>query len=152
MVQVTLRKALLDDAETVHSLVRELGYPELDDQTFGVGFEAVLANPTQQALVAEVDGQVVGFMSLNIKPQVRLAGLLATIDELVVTESARGRGVGKALVEFAKAVAVRVGAGRLELHTARKRASYERGFYTKNGFAEIDSAVLRWEGTAPPRS
>jgi GNAT superfamily N-acetyltransferase len=81
----------------------------------------------------------------------RRSWLLATIDELVVTEDARGRGVGKQLVDFAKSVAVRVGARRLELHTARKRPSYERGFYVKNGFTEIDSAVLRWEDASPSR-
>ena len=76
----------------------------------------------------------------------RLAGCMVTIDELVVTAGARGAGIGARMLELAKAEAARVGARRLELHTARRRASYERGFYVKNGFAEVDSAVMRWEG------
>jgi GNAT superfamily N-acetyltransferase len=71
------------------------------------------------------------------------AGLLVTIDEMVVAETARGAGVGARLLEHAKAEATRVGARRLELHTARPRPSYERGFYVKNGFVEVDSAVMR---------
>jgi (aminoalkyl)phosphonate N-acetyltransferase len=144
MTQPTLRKTTVGDAEAVRSLVEELGYGPLDPQTFSLGLEAVLADPSQQLLVAEADGQVVGFMSLDIKPQVRLVGLVATIDELVVAERARGMGIGKKLVEFAKAEALRTGARRLELHTARKRPSYERAFYVKNGFTEVDSAVMRW--------
>jgi GNAT superfamily N-acetyltransferase len=139
-----LRKTTLADAEAVRALVEELGYGPLEASTFARGLAAVLEDPAQQLLVAEVDEEVVGFMSLDIKPQVRLVGLVVTIDELVVTERARGRGVGKRLVDFAKAEAIRTGARRLELHTARKRPSYERGFYVKNGFTEVDSAVLRW--------
>jgi GNAT superfamily N-acetyltransferase len=65
---------------------------------------------------------------------------------MVVTERARGTGLGGKLLELAKSEATRVGARRLELHTARGRPAYTRGFYVKNGFVEVDSAVLRWEG------
>jgi PhnO protein len=139
-----LRRTTLADAGAVRSLVEELGYGPLDPHAFSLGLEAVLADPAQQLLVAEVEGQVVGFMSLDVKPQVRLVGLVVTIDELVVAARARGLGIGKKLVEFAKAEAIRTGARRLELHTGRKRPSYERGFYVKNGFTEVDSAVMRW--------
>ena len=144
MTAPTLRKTTLADAEAVRALIEELGYGPLDEHAFSLGLAAVLADPAQQLLVAEVEELVVGFMSLDIKPQVRLVGLVVTIDELVVTERARGRGVGRLLVDFAKAEAIRTRARRLELHTARKRPSYEREFYVKNGFTEVDSAVLRW--------
>jgi PhnO protein len=149
MTEPTLRRTIPADAEAVRFLIEELGYGPLDERTFALGLEAVLADPAQQLLVAEADGQLLGFMSLDIKPQVRLTGPVATIDELVVSERARGLGIGTKLVEFAKAEAIRAGARRLELHTARKRPSYERGFYVKNGFAEVDSAVMRIEWTRP---
>jgi GNAT superfamily N-acetyltransferase len=136
----------------VCALIRELGYGGFDDEAFVRGFTAVLADPAQQVVVAERQGQILGLMSLAARPQVRLAGLVVSIDELVVTERARGRGVGTRLVEFAKAEAARLGARRLELHTARGRPSYARGFYVKNGFAEVDSAVMRWECTGSSSS
>ena len=95
---------------------------------------------------AELRGAVVGLMSLSMRPQIRLAGLIMTVDELVVAEGARGAGVGAALIELAKSEARRAGARRLELLTARGRPSYSRLFYVKNGFAEVDSAVMRWQG------
>jgi N-acetylglutamate synthase-like GNAT family acetyltransferase len=85
-------------------------------------------------------------MAVSRRPQIRLAGDVMTIDELVVTETARGKGVGARLLDTAKREAARIGARRLELFTARMRASYSRGFYAKNGFIEVDSALMRWEG------
>jgi PhnO protein len=146
MVEVTLRKATPSDAEPARVLIGELGYGGLDEQTFARGFAAVLADPAQHVVVADQGGRVVGLMSLCIKPQVRLAGFVVTVDELVVTERARGVGIGTKLLEFAKAEASRIEARRLELHTARRLLSYERGFYAKNGFTEVDSAVMRCEG------
>jgi N-acetylglutamate synthase-like GNAT family acetyltransferase len=146
MAQISARGATIGDAESVRALVGELGYGGLDEQTFHRGFASVLADPGQQVLLAEREGRVVGLMSLSVRAQIRLAGLAVSIDELVVTEGARGEGIGTKLLEWAKAEAVRIGARRLELHTARRLPSYERGFYAKNGFTEVDSAVLRWEG------
>lgn len=149
MFEPTLRKVNLADADAVRSLIEELGYGPLDERTFILGLEAVLADPAQQLVVAEVDGRVVGFMSLDFTPQVRLMGLVVTIGELVVAARARGLGIGKKLVDLAKAEASRTGARRLELHTGRGRPSYERGFYVKNGFTEVDSAVMRIVWTSP---
>ncbi len=144
-MQITLREATSEDTEAARLLIGELGYEGLDGPTFSRGLNAVLADPAQQVVLAECEGHVVGLMSLGAKPQLRLAGIVVTIDELVVSERARDAGVGAELLAFAKAEATRLGAHRLELHTARARPSYARGFYVKNGFEEVDSAVMRWE-------
>jgi hypothetical protein len=36
-----------------------------------------------------------------------------------------------------------LGVKRIELATHRGRTSYKRSFYEKNGFIEVDAAVLR---------
>jgi N-acetylglutamate synthase-like GNAT family acetyltransferase len=146
MSTASFRLATAADAETVRGLVEELGYGGLDGQTFAAGFAAVLADQAQQVWLAELGGRVVALMTLAIRPQVRLGGAVMTIDELVVAEGARAAGVGTKLVERAKAEATKAGVRRLELHTARGRPSYTRGFYAKCGFVEVDSAVMRWEG------
>jgi GNAT superfamily N-acetyltransferase len=146
MDEVTLRKATPEDASAARSLIGELGYRGLDPQSFARSFAAVLAEPAQGVWIAELGGRAVGLMSLSVRPQMRLAGMVVTIDEMVVTESARGIGIGAHFLELARDEASRVGARRLELQTARRRASYERAFYVKNGFREVDSAVMRWDG------
>jgi N-acetylglutamate synthase-like GNAT family acetyltransferase len=144
--EIALRKATSADATSALALVRELGYGGLDELIFARVFSAVLDAPSQQVWLAEQNDVIAGLMSIIIKPQIRLAGFVVTIDELVVTEASRGEGVGTKLLDLAKAEALRVRARRLELHTARGRPSYERGFYVKNGFTEVDSAVMRWNG------
>ena len=144
--ETTLRKATRADAAAAHVLLHELGYEKLDAPSFRAAFEAVLADPLQTVWLAERDGQVLGLMSLSRRPQLRLGGLIVTVDEMVVAERARGSGVGARLLQLAKMEATRAGARRLELLTGRGRPSYERGFYVKNGFVEIDSAVMRWPG------
>ncbi|HLK39495.1 MAG TPA: GNAT family N-acetyltransferase [Polyangiaceae bacterium] len=142
--RVVLRLARAVDLAAVHTLIEELGYDHLEKDAFALGYHAVLADAAQQVWVAELEGVVVGLMSLSARPQMRLAGPILSVDELVVSEGARGAGVGRKLIDRAKSEAVRLGARRLELETARGRPSYARRFYPKNGFDEVDSAVMRW--------
>ena len=141
---LTLRRALTADAGAAGALLRDLGYEDLDPAAFGRAFAAVLTDPQQQVWLAVDGDRPVGLMSLSTRPQLRLAGPIMTVDELVVTPATRGTGVGAALLGVAKSEAVRIGARRLELLTRRGRPSYTRGFYVKNGFTEVDSAVMRW--------
>lgn len=146
MTNVALRLAGAVDLASVQMLIEELGYTGIDGDAFARGYAAVLDDAAQHIWLAELRGIVVGLMSLSMRPQIRLAGPIMTIDELVVAEGARGAGVGKQLLQLATREASRVGARRLELLTARGRPSYTRRFYVKNGFTEVDSAVMRWEG------
>ncbi len=121
----------------------ELGYPNLEFNEFAGTYAAVQKNPAMTLLVAEYDGDVVGLASLSRRPQLRLAGDLITIDELVVADRTRGLGVGRAILQRVKSMSQELGARRLELETTRTRESYERRFYVKNGFTEANSAVMR---------
>ena len=141
-----LRRAERGDAEAVRALIGELGYGGHDPETFAGGFARVLEDPASIVWLAEDDGRALGVMALSHRPQIRLCASLMTVDEIVVAEDARGKGVGQVLLERAKEEARKAGATRLELHTQRARPSYARGFYAKAGFVEVDSAVMRWEG------
>ena len=142
-MDITLRLARAGDLASVHALIEELGYTGIEPEAFARGYTAVLADSAQCIWLAEVRGVVVGLLSLSTRPQIRLAGPITTVDELVVAQGVRGAGVGKELIELAKREARRAGARRLELLTARGRPSYARQFYVRNGFAEVDSAVMR---------
>jgi N-acetylglutamate synthase-like GNAT family acetyltransferase len=140
----SIRAAVPSDTTPLLALLHELGYTELDADVYARTFELVLAHPEIRVLVAEDESaRVVGLLALSHRPQLRLAGTLVTIDELVVAQGARGRGVGRTLIERAKAIAAELGAKRVELLTNRTRESYSRGFYVKNGFVEASSAVMR---------
>lgn len=144
-----IRSAEASDLDAAYALVVALGYPDLEREAFARAFPAVLEHPETLVLVAEEaeTGQLVGLMSLSHRPTLRLGGVIASIDELVIAGRARGLGVGGALLARAKTEAARLGARRLELTTNRARESYRRGFYVKNGFAEANSALMRWAPT-----
>jgi N-acetylglutamate synthase-like GNAT family acetyltransferase len=142
--KVSIRRANESDLQAIFNLMAELGYPGLPSERFGETYDRVLKHPAMRLIVAEDDtGAIVGMASVNIRPQLRLTSDLVTIDELVVSGSARGGGVGRALLDHVKALAKKLSAGRLELETNRARESYRREFYVKNGFVEANSAVMR---------
>jgi GNAT superfamily N-acetyltransferase len=145
-VEFTIRRALETDEAAAHRLMAELGYSGINPVDFKKVFAEVLNHRDSFVFLAEADsGRVIGLMSISHRPQLRLAGILVCIDELVIAAEARGLGVGKALLNEAKGIAGQLGAKRLELHTNRGRISYQRAFYVKNGFSESNSAVMRLE-------
>jgi GNAT superfamily N-acetyltransferase len=145
---VTIRSAIEQDLVSVYSLIVALGYPHLEQNEFENTFKAVIAHAENIILLAEVENsQAVGLMTISHRPQLRLAGTILCIDELVVSDQARGLGVGRALIKQAKQIAIELKAERIELHTNRTRESYRRQFYLNNGFTEANSALMRMEKT-----
>jgi 8-oxo-dGTP diphosphatase len=95
---------------------------------------------TMDVLVAEVDGQVVGFLALSFISA--LSGLRALIDDLAVDPAHRRQGIGAALVEAAIQRADRRGATHLLVDTSRGDPS-ARDFYQVCGFEAGGIAPLR---------
>jgi GNAT superfamily N-acetyltransferase len=82
-------------------------------------------------------------VTLSHRPQLRMRGRIATIDELVVTASWRRKGVGRELlrkaIERAKVLSVR----RLELLTHPGNVDSAIVFCAACGFTKTDASVLR---------
>ena len=143
---IPIRLATARDVESAIRLMAHLGYPDLSLPKATEMYHSVLRHPAMTVFVCESDdGEVVGLATISRRPQLRLTSDLITIDEFVVADNARGRGVGRALLEHIKSMARKAGARRLELNTNRARESYRRAFYIKSGFTEADSAVMRIE-------
>jgi ribosomal protein S18 acetylase RimI-like enzyme len=141
---VNVRRARPGDASHVFALVEQLGYHP-DHRGFDETFAQVVRHPEAAVFVAVEGLRVIGYLAMSQRPQIRLGGRAANIDELVVDERRRDEGVGTALLDAAIAYARGLGCKRVDLHTARARQSYQRGFYVAHGFTEVDSAVMRFE-------
>ena len=88
-----------------------------------------------RTVVAEADGAVVGVCSLEWRDPFWTAETHAWLPDLIVTESARGRGIGRALLADAVAAAAAHGAAQLSLESGPTRTA-AHGLYRSSGFAE----------------
>ena len=137
-----IRRARRGDAESLATLLREMGYPHGSDaQTV----HWVISHPEIEIFVAaDAQDRPVGMVSLSHRPQLRLRGRIATVDELVVTESWRRRGVGRALIQQ---VIERCGARALSVKRIEVSAYAQeslQNFYASCGFAHVDRTVMRY--------
>src|SRR5512143_3460418 len=98
-MSITVRPAASTDAHAVVELIGELArnYGETSPITPAV-VQEYLAFPGNNVLLAEEGGLVAGLLSYSLRPNLYHAANSALIEELVVRESARGQGVGSALM------------------------------------------------------
>jgi ribosomal protein S18 acetylase RimI-like enzyme len=103
--------------------------------------EEIVASPATVLLVARIDGEIVGSLTLAL---FRIpTGLRAWIEDVVVDGGARGRGVGEALNQAALAHARSVGARTVDLTSRPSREAANR-LYQRIGFVERETNVYRY--------
>jgi ribosomal protein S18 acetylase RimI-like enzyme len=102
--------------------------------------EAIVASDSVALLVAVFEGVIVGALALVL---FRIpTGLRAWIEDVVVDEAARGRGVGEALNRAAIERARAVGARTVDLTSRPSREAANR-LYSRLGFVERETNVYR---------
>lgn len=133
---LVIREATTSDKAVIAELVTALGYPaEVDD--IPVRLEQLDQHPGAVVLLAEVDGAVLGALTMHVFPSLHATGRIAWITMLVVAPVARGKGVGAALVGAAEKLAHERGAIRISvasgIHRADAHAFYQRLGYPQSG-------------------
>ncbi len=120
-----VRRAAPDDFLRVAALLAELGRPRLTldatDKAQAV-YERHIAEANTASMVAEIDGEIVGFLSLVFRERLNCVHPQAWIPDLIVTEAARGGGVAKALLQAASESARAFGCDRVTLESGYARA------------------------------
>jgi len=101
---------------------------------------AIVASDASVLLLAEEDGEVVGAMTLVVFTIP--TGVRAWIEDVVVDEVARGRGVGDALNRAAIERAREAGARTVDL-TSRPSREAANHLYRRLGFEQRDTTVYR---------
>lgn len=129
---MVVRDATAADAPVLAPLLGELGYPAAAD-ALASRMRRMLGRDDQRVFVAERDGATLGLLALHVFPVLAYDRDLAMIMALVVTERARGLGVGRALIQRAEAVGKSLGASRLMVTTHVRRAD-AHAFYERLGF------------------
>jgi ribosomal protein S18 acetylase RimI-like enzyme len=105
----------------------------------------IVASPATVLLVAREADTIVGSLTLVV---FRIpTGVRAWVEDVVVDESARGRGVGEALSREALRRAAAAGARTVDLTSRPSREAANR-LYRRLGFELRDTNVYRWTGRA----
>ena len=137
---VELRRATAEDAPALAALLADLGYPanaaELPER-----LERLRASD-DDAFVALAGGSVTGLATVHSRAVLHTACPVAQLTALVVSPSVRGRGVGRALVQWAEQWALERGAERLVVTTALHRAEAPP-FYERLGFAHTGRRYVK---------
>jgi len=150
---VKVRVATAGDVALVHELMRGLAVYEKLEHAM-VSTEADLAealfgaHPACEALVAEIDGQAVGF-ALYFRTYSTFVGKPGLyLEDLFVVPEARGKGAGKALLSRLAAITVERGYARLEWAVLNWNEP-AIGFYKSLGAVPMDEwTVYRMSGAA----
>jgi GNAT superfamily N-acetyltransferase len=100
---------------------------------------------SRMVLVADRAGTVVGMVTGQLVISTAEGGPSALVEDMVVEEAARGRGVGRALLEAVEAWAAEHGATRLQLLADRENAPALE-FYRRSGWRPTQLVCLRRGG------
>ncbi|MZP31438.1 N-acetyltransferase [Heliobacterium undosum] len=122
-----LRKARMNDVEDIHALISESAAEGL----MLARSRSLLYEGLRDITVAEEAGKIVGTGSLHI-----LWEDLAEIRALAISKDARGKGIGKAIVDMLIEEAKDLGIDRVFALT------YQEGFFSKCGFSVVQKEQL----------
>ena len=150
MSGIAIRFATPDDAGLLLQLIRELGAYERapsavvatdeDLRRFGFGPERQF-----EALLAFLDGEPAGFALFHPRFSTWLGRPGVYLEDLYVTQTARGKGVGRRLMTRLAAVAVERGWERIDFQVLDWNPA--RGFYRRLGLEHLGE-WLRYGGDA----
>ncbi len=135
---VIFRDARREDVPAIVALLADdvLGSSrETDvDAAYWAAFDEIAADAKNRLVVAEIDGQVAGTLQLTLLPGLSRHGMLrAQIEAVRVGAGQRGRGLGRAMIEWAIEEARAHGCGLVQLTSDKRRADAIR-FYKSMGF------------------
>jgi len=102
--------------------------------SYHAAFDAIAATPLVRMLLAELDGEIVGCMQLNLIPHISMkGGTRAQLQSMRIRGDKRGGGLGEAFVRQAMEIARGAGCVLMELTTDNTRPDAHR-FYKRIGF------------------
>jgi GNAT superfamily N-acetyltransferase len=137
---VTLRPATSADADRIAALFTEEGYPA--GQSDIVARLERFASPFSKVVVADHEGEILGFIALHVLPRFEHDDRIVRILALVVDSGVRERGIGRLLMAEAERLATEVGAAFVEL-TAGHHRPEARHLYESLGYDGTVTAYLR---------
>ena len=137
---VSLRSATPDDAERIAALFTDEGYPSGPSDI--VQRLARFDSEHSRVIVAEHDGEVLGFVAVHALPRFEHSDRIIRIMALVVDAGERGRGIGRLLMEEAERLGRDLEAAFAEVTAGHHRPDAKH-LYEELGYDGTVAAYLR---------
>jgi ribosomal protein S18 acetylase RimI-like enzyme len=138
-MDISIREANLKDSPAIVRLTRELAETSGEHSPLTEPYVAeYLSSTTSKILLAETQQQIVGLLSYSLRPDLYHAANSCLIEELIVQESARGQGVGSALLSALVSRLADLGCAEVSVTTMPDNRE-ALDFYNKHGL--VDEAV-----------
>ena len=147
-MEVKIRNAEVDDIDAMKALLRQLFSIEtdfaVDGQRQRQGLALMLDGCQKHRCVkvAEADGEVKGMVTAQLLMSTAEGGVVALIEDLVVDDGFRRRGIGRRLMDHIEKWCHDHGASRMQL-LADRNNRYALDFYKKIGWQSTRMICLR---------
>jgi len=132
MIDLTITTVTATDTADIRDLLIELGY-EMTTKDLTAKLTDLHRRPHDRILIARSGGRAVGLGALHVIPVIHVPGNLGRITALVVSEVARGQGVGRLIVEVLEDAAMKAGCTRMEVTSGDHRSGAHE-FYQRLGY------------------
>ena len=140
MAKIRVRPATVEDADAIGSLFTDEGYPsgpsDVRDRL------ASYEGPDSRVLVADLDGEVLGFVAFHALARFEHTDRIVRVMALVVAPDARERGVGHQLMTEVEDVARELEAAFVEVTAGHHRPD-ARHLYESLGYDASVAAYFR---------
>jgi ribosomal protein S18 acetylase RimI-like enzyme len=119
MEQPIIRMAASQDIVAMANLLAELFSIEkdfqIDPQKQQYGLQMLMGSRNAALFVAESNGKIIGMVTVQMLISTAQGGKVGVIEDLIVTKTWRGKGIGRSLLETIKNWAQARGISRLQL-------------------------------------
>lgn len=146
----TYKSISQNDVEIAVAMMREFyaidGYP-MDIEKSKQLFEEFIGNQNLgKAWLIHSENKAVGYIILTFIFSFEYGGTIAFIDELYISEHARGKGIGKSSIEFIKDEARKLALKLLYLEVEHHNSNAQK-LYLSAGFSEHNRKLMQYKIT-----
>ena len=128
-----IRKIVLNDLDEIFNLLNQLYDNKLNYEKFKEIYKMKLNDKNSYYIVAIENNKIIGVLTLELQIKLHRAKKQSFIEDLIVDESYRNRGIGKALLQNAVNYAKNNDCEVIEL-TSYINNEKAHKFYQNNGF------------------
>lgn len=139
--KIIIRDAEKSDAAVMSNMIKELGY-EISLEHLHKEITRFSKKKNDRIMVAELDTEVVGMLSLHIMPLLHREKNLCRITALVVNSTHRRKYIGQRLMEMAEAYGRANDCGYVEITSGIQRDD-AHAFYMHLGYEERSKRFIK---------